>query len=152
MRGRWRLSESCGKGAPTPRPNSRHNRHHSRRWAGQATEFDSHDVDEEGIGVENPVEDIRFSARAKLSVPASDSPTGCDVVAGQGEEKSSGAALDLNESDSYAHFGLGDIYTVAGRKAEALAQYQAGLVKDPTNAQVLAAVQKLREQIPGIAP
>jgi tetratricopeptide (TPR) repeat protein len=62
------------------------------------------------------------------------------------------AALGLDESDSYAHFGLGDVYTVAGRKAEALSQYQAGLVTDPTNAQALAAVQKLRQQIPGAAP
>jgi tetratricopeptide (TPR) repeat protein len=62
------------------------------------------------------------------------------------------AALSLEEFDSYAHFGLGDIYTLAGRKAEALSQYQAGLVKDPTNAQALAAVQKLRQQIVGAAP
>jgi len=62
------------------------------------------------------------------------------------------AALSLEESDSYAHFGLGDIYTVAGRKGEALREYQAGLAGDPTNAQALAAVQKLRQQIAGAAP
>ena len=62
------------------------------------------------------------------------------------------AALSLEESDSYAHFGLGDIYTLAGRKAEALSQYQAGLVKDPSNSQALEAVRKLRQQIPGVAP
>jgi tetratricopeptide (TPR) repeat protein len=62
------------------------------------------------------------------------------------------AALSLQKSDSYAHFGLGDIYTVAGRKVEALGQYQAGLVSDPTNAQALAAVQKLRQEIAGLAP
>jgi len=56
------------------------------------------------------------------------------------------AALSLEEYDSYAHFGLGDIYTLTGRKAEALNQYQAGLVKDPTNPQALAAVQELRQQ------
>jgi tetratricopeptide (TPR) repeat protein len=56
------------------------------------------------------------------------------------------AALTLAESDSYAHFGLGDIYRAAGRKAEALSQYQAGLVKDPANAKALAAVQELRQQ------
>jgi tetratricopeptide (TPR) repeat protein len=61
-------------------------------------------------------------------------------------------ALGLDESDSYAHFGLGDIYTVAGRKAEALGQYQAGLVTDPTNAQARAAVQKLRQEVAGPAP
>jgi tetratricopeptide (TPR) repeat protein len=61
-------------------------------------------------------------------------------------------ALSLDESDSYAHFGLGDIYTLAGRKAEALRQYQAGLVSNPSNAQALAAVQKLRQEIAGPAP
>jgi tetratricopeptide (TPR) repeat protein len=56
------------------------------------------------------------------------------------------AALSLDESDSDAHCGLGYLYKAAGRKAEALSQYQAGLVKDPTNPQALAAVQELRQQ------
>jgi len=56
------------------------------------------------------------------------------------------AALGLEPADSYAHFGLGDLYQAAGRKAEALSQYQAGLVKDPSNAQALAAVQKLQQE------
>jgi predicted negative regulator of RcsB-dependent stress response len=58
----------------------------------------------------------------------------------------------LDKSDSYAHFGLGDIYALAGRKGEALTEYEAGLVADPTNVQVQAAVQKLRQQISGAAP
>jgi Tfp pilus assembly protein PilF len=62
------------------------------------------------------------------------------------------ATLSLDESDSNAHFGLGDIYKAAGRKAEALSQYQAGLVEDPTNAQALAAVQELRRQSARAAP
>ena len=62
------------------------------------------------------------------------------------------AALSLDESDSNAHCGLGYLYKAAGRKAEALSQYQAGLVKDPANPQALAAVQKLRQQIAGAAP
>jgi tetratricopeptide (TPR) repeat protein len=62
------------------------------------------------------------------------------------------AALTLDESDSNAHFGLGDIYRVAGRKAEALTEYQAGLLNDPTNPEALAAVQKLRQENPGAAP
>jgi tetratricopeptide (TPR) repeat protein len=62
------------------------------------------------------------------------------------------AALSLEEFDSNAHFGLGDIYRLAGRKAEALSQYQAGLVKDPTNARALAAVQELRRQSARAAP
>jgi tetratricopeptide (TPR) repeat protein len=62
------------------------------------------------------------------------------------------AALSLEEFDSYAHFGLGDVYRLAGRKAEALSQYQAGLVKDPTNARALAAVQELRRQSVRAAP
>jgi len=56
------------------------------------------------------------------------------------------AALSIDDSDSNAHFGLGYIYKAAGRQAEALDQYQAGLVADPTNAQALAAVQVLRQQ------
>jgi Flp pilus assembly protein TadD len=62
------------------------------------------------------------------------------------------AALSLDESDSYAHFALGDMYAVAGRKAEALNQYQAGLVRDPTNPKVLAAVQELQREMVGAAP
>jgi len=62
------------------------------------------------------------------------------------------AALTLEESDSYAHFGLGDIYKAAGRKAEALIEYQAGLVMDATNPQALAAVKELRRQSARAAP
>jgi tetratricopeptide (TPR) repeat protein/drug/metabolite transporter superfamily protein YnfA len=62
------------------------------------------------------------------------------------------SALALEQSDSYAHFGLGDIYMLAGRKAEALSQYQAGLVEDPTNPEALAAVQELQRQLAHAAP
>jgi predicted negative regulator of RcsB-dependent stress response len=58
----------------------------------------------------------------------------------------------LERADSYAHFGLGDIYKNAGRKAEALSEYQAGLVKDPTNPQALEVVQKLRQESAPGAP
>ena len=61
------------------------------------------------------------------------------------------AALSSDESDSNAHFGLGYLYKAAGRKADALRQYQAGLVKDPTNTQALAAVQELRQGSAGAA-
>ena len=67
-------------------------------------------------------------------------------------ERNFRAALSLDESDSNAHFGLGYLYKAAGRKAEALSQYQAGSVKDPTNPQALAAVQELRQQSVGAAP
>ena len=62
------------------------------------------------------------------------------------------AALSLEEFDSYAHFGLGDICKAEGRKAEALSQYEAGLVKDPTNPQALAAVRELRNEGTRAAP
>jgi tetratricopeptide (TPR) repeat protein len=61
-------------------------------------------------------------------------------------------ALGLDPTDTYAHFGLGDIYQATGRKAQALRQYQAGLAKDPTNAQALAAVQELRRQSARLGP
>jgi tetratricopeptide (TPR) repeat protein len=56
------------------------------------------------------------------------------------------AALRLQPTDSFAHFGLGDIYQFAGQTAEALRQYEAGLMQDPSNAQALAAAQKLRSE------
>jgi tetratricopeptide (TPR) repeat protein len=56
------------------------------------------------------------------------------------------AALSLDESDSNAHFGLGYVCKATGRTTEALSQYQAGLVGDPTNASALAEVQELRQQ------
>lgn len=62
------------------------------------------------------------------------------------------AALSSDESDSNAHFGLGYLYKVAGRKAEALSQYQAGLASDPTNPKALAAVEELRQKSAGSAP
>ena len=62
------------------------------------------------------------------------------------------AALTLDASDSNAHFGLGYLFKAAGRKTEALSQYQAGLVEDPTNPQALAAVQELRQQSGGTTP
>jgi tetratricopeptide (TPR) repeat protein len=58
----------------------------------------------------------------------------------------------LENSDSYAHFGLGDILQAAGRKDEALRHYQAGLVADPTNARARAAAQALERQVAGSAP
>jgi tetratricopeptide (TPR) repeat protein len=67
-------------------------------------------------------------------------------------ERNFRAALSLDESDSNTHFGLGHLYKAAGRNAEALSEYQAGLVKDPTNAPALAAVQKLRQQGAGTPP
>jgi Flp pilus assembly protein TadD len=60
-------------------------------------------------------------------------------------ERNFRAALSLDESDSNAHFGLGYLYKAAGRNAEALSQYQAGLVGNPTDAKALAEVQKLRQ-------
>jgi Flp pilus assembly protein TadD len=67
-------------------------------------------------------------------------------------ERAFRSALSLGESDSNAHFGLGYIYRATGRQAEALSQYQAGLLKDPTNPQALAAVRKLQQPNPGPTP
>ncbi len=67
-------------------------------------------------------------------------------------ERNFRAALSLDESDSNAHFGLGYLYKAAGRNAEALSQYQAGLVKRPTDPQALAAVRELRQQSAHAAP
>ena len=60
-------------------------------------------------------------------------------------ERNFRAALTLDEADSNAHFGLGYLYKATGHRAEALGQYQAGLARDPTNAQALAAVRELQQ-------
>jgi tetratricopeptide (TPR) repeat protein len=72
--------------------------------------------------------------------------------AGEAAERDFLSALSLDGSDSDAHFGLGYVYKAAGRKAEALRQYRAGLAGDPSNAQALAAVRSLQQQSPGTAP
>ena len=53
-------------------------------------------------------------------------------------------AVELAPVESQPHFALGTIYAAAGRKAEALREYQAGLANDPANAEALAALKKLR--------
>lgn len=58
------------------------------------------------------------------------------------------AALSIDDSDSNVHVGLGYIYKAAGRRDEALDQFQAGLVGNPTNAQARAAIQQLQQQNP----
>ena len=97
---------------------------------------------------------FRASLRMQPNAPAYDFLGEIDIRRGALEEaeRDFRAALSLDESDSNAHFGLGYLYKAAGRKAEALSQYQAGLVKDPTNPQALAAVQELRQQSAGTAP
>ncbi len=62
-------------------------------------------------------------------------------------ERAFKAALLVNASDSRAHFSLGAIYMQAGRHAEAIREYLAGLEADPHDAEALAALQKLRSQV-----
>ena len=99
-------------------------------------------------------EQFRASLRIEPTVLAYDFLGMIDIRrhAWEAAERDFRAALSLDESDSNAHFGLGYIYKAAGRKAEALSQYQAGLLKDPTNARALAAVQNLRQQGVGATP
>ena len=99
-------------------------------------------------------EQFRASLRIEPSVLACDFLGMLDIHrhAWEAAERDFRAALGLDESDSNAHFGLGYIYKATGRKAEALSQYQAGLAKDPTNPQALAAVQNLRQQSAGPTP
>ena len=99
-------------------------------------------------------EQFRASVRARPNVIAYDYLGMLSMRRGDVGEAGSDfrAALTLDDSDSYAHFGLGDVYTLAGRKVEALSEYQAGLLKDPTNPQAQAAVRRLRQQMAGAAP
>ena len=99
-------------------------------------------------------EQFRASVRVEPNALAYDYLGAINIRRGALEEaeRDFRAALSLDESDSEAHCGLGYLYKAAGRKAEALSQYQAGLVKDPTNPQALAAVQELRQQSAAAAP
>jgi Tfp pilus assembly protein PilF len=55
------------------------------------------------------------------------------------------AALRFNSADSHAHFNLGKIYISAGRKREAAEELKAALSSDPDNAEIRAALEKLRQ-------
>ncbi len=57
-------------------------------------------------------------------------------------------AVSLNRFDSHARFGLGMLYATTGQKTKAVREYQAGLQTDPNNPEALAALQKLKAQIP----
>ena len=53
-------------------------------------------------------------------------------------------AVALNDVDSHALFGLAGLDEAAGRKEEALRNYEAGLRIDPLNTDALAAVKRLQ--------
>ena len=57
-------------------------------------------------------------------------------------------AAELAPVESQPHFALGAVYAAAGRNADALREYQAGLANDPFNAEALAAIKKLRGESP----
>ena len=110
-------------------------------------------LDEEGR-TDEAEEQFRASVRTEPNAFAYDFLGEIAIRRGTLEEaeRDFRAALSLDESDSAAHCGLGYLYKAAGRRAEALSQYQAGLVKDPTNPEALAAVQELRQQVRSAAP
>ena len=62
----------------------------------------------------------------------------------QGAERAYLRAVELAPVESQPRFALGAVYAAAQRNAEALREYQAGLANDPSNAEALAAVMKLR--------
>jgi Flp pilus assembly protein TadD len=110
-------------------------------------------LDQEGR-TDEAEDQFRASIRIEPNALAYDFLGMLDIRRGAQEEaeRDFRAALSSDESDSDAHFGLGYIYKAEGRKTEALSQYQAGLVKNPTNPQALAAVQELRQQSAGTTP
>ena len=56
-------------------------------------------------------------------------------------------AIAVDPFDSHAHFKLGELYAKSGRNAEAVREYQAGLMTDPANAEALAALKKLTREV-----
>ena len=59
-------------------------------------------------------------------------------------EQAFARAAALDPFDSYAHFHLGALYAARGRFAEAVREYEAGLLTDPRNPQALAALRQLK--------
>lgn len=62
-------------------------------------------------------------------------------------EQSYRRALELQPYESRVHFSLGAIYTSAGRRAEAIREYQAGLETDPANREARARLEKLKSDV-----
>ncbi|HEV2379609.1 MAG TPA: tetratricopeptide repeat protein [Terriglobia bacterium] len=73
-----------------------------------------------------------------------------DLALGRGDASAAAsdfrAALGLDQFDSKAHFGLGHIDAEARRTADALREYEAGLLSDPTNATAQSELHKLRQE------
>jgi tetratricopeptide (TPR) repeat protein len=78
------------------------------------------------------------------------------ICVGRGDQAAAARAfaraLSLDAFDSVAHFKLAELYAQAGRNADAMREYQAGLLTDPANSQALAAVRKLQSEVPHAQP
>ncbi len=61
-------------------------------------------------------------------------------------------ALSLDPFDSHAHFQLATLYVAAHRTSDALREYEAGLMMDPTHSEAQAAVKLLKSQTPDSKP
>ncbi|MFB3923125.1 MAG: tetratricopeptide repeat protein [Terriglobia bacterium] len=59
-------------------------------------------------------------------------------------EQSYRRAIELQPVESRVHFSLAKLYETAGRRAEAIRQYQAGLETDPGNSEARTALARLR--------
>jgi tetratricopeptide (TPR) repeat protein len=57
-----------------------------------------------------------------------------------------GRAVAIDAYDSVAHFQLGKLYRQAGRREDALREYQAGLATDPSNAEARAAIEEINSK------
>jgi Tfp pilus assembly protein PilF len=57
-------------------------------------------------------------------------------------------ALDMNTFDTHAHFGLGQILESAGKRDDALREFESGLALDPSDSVAKAAAIRLRDGAP----
>ena len=91
---------------------------------------------------------FRLSAEADPNGEASENLG--DILAAkgdlQGARKAYETAVSLNSFDSHARFGLAAVNEREHRVAEAIRDYRAGLETDPTNAEAVAAMQRLTSQ------
>jgi protein O-mannosyl-transferase len=69
-----------------------------------------------------------------------------------GAESAFRRSLALDAFDARAHFGLGKLEAAAGRKAEAMGEYRAGLETDPSNIEARTALRALQAETSPPAP
>lgn len=103
-----------------------------------------------------PEAEEEFRRAAEISPSAEACERLGDIYLRWGEnaraEQAFARAVALDPFAGHAHIRLGALYAASGRRAEAAREYEAGLETDPTNAEALEALRRLKAQAPVPTP